>query len=398
MDYKLEGREILFNNEQLGPYPDHLLKRVDRPTNWISDELPKRKRQNEAAKPLRRPEVEVGRTEPLYNGIMHVRHVLNTVKENPNPVAPGKAPIPDDPRVRSRHLKSFGYFLGADQVGICEVPEYAMFLDGPQKGVIKGPSSDKVGEPIDCDYKYAIVFIKRKHYGTTTASDGHDWIFNSCSHQVYADLTYWSEAMAFYLRRLGFDALASNNRNYVTVMPSLVIAAGMGECGRNGLAISPFFGSNFKACAVLTNMELEPDKPIDFGLQEYCNQCGICAQQCVSGAISKDNEMVEYNGYLKHKMDYVRCSTLQANIQNGSNCGRCTIVCPWHRPDSRPEDFKDWDGDLQFLYDSVNARAKYLREHDFVDEEYCQRKWWFDLVEDPEGKLIIPESSKYTVL
>lgn len=398
MNYKLEGRDILYNNEQLGPYPDHLLKRVDTPTNDIPDSPSRRKWQSECAHAAHRPDVEIGRTEPIYNGIMHVRKVLNTVNEIQNPVAPHDAPIPDDPRVRSRHLKSFGYFLGADLVGICKVPEYAVFLDGPPKGPVVGPSGSQPGEPINCDYKYAIVLIKRKDFRTTTASNGHDWIFNSCSHQVYAHLTYWSASMAYYIRRLGFEALASNNRNYVTVMTPLIIAAGLGESGRMGLAVNPFFGANFKAAAVLTNMELLPDKPIDFGLQEYCKNCGICAQQCVSGALSKDNETIDYNGYRKYKIEYARCATLGANIKNGSGCGRCTTMCPWHRPDSKPEHFRDWDGDIKFLHDSVNARAAYLREHNFVDEEYDARKWWFDLVENGEGDLVIPDSSKYTIL
>lgn len=381
MDRTRNDREILFNDAQLGPYPDHLLKRVDVPTNFIPGASPAARSRKERAKPLSEPTVRIGRTEPLFQAVSHVQKALDSLSDHPNPVAEQKAPIPDDPRVRSRHLKRFAYFLGADMVGICQVPGYALYTDDPN------------GNPADRSYRYAIVLVKRQDLGSTLASNGNDWIINACTHSLFPLLTYWSEALACYIRRLGFEACGFNNRNLPAVMPSLLIASGIGESGRLGLAVSPFFGANFKATAVMTNMELLPDKPIDFGLQEYCKNCGICAEQCVSGAISKDNEIVAYNGYKKYKIDYTRCATLQANTQKGGSCGRCTLMCPWNRPDSMPGDFKDWDGDLRFLYDSVNSRANYLREHNFKDEEHTAGTWWFDLVENSEGELIIPGSS-----
>lgn len=386
MDYKLEGREILFNNEQLGPYPDHLLKRVDVPTNAIPEGEPRAKSRRERAKPLSEPEVRIGRTEPMFQSIGHVQKALDSLFKVVDPPAEKQAPIPDDPQVRSRHIKSFAYFLGVDMVGICEVPKYGLYAD------------DQAGNPVDRKYRYAIVLVKRQDPKSTLASDGNDWIINACTHSAFMNLSCWSEAIADYIRRLGFEAMGSNNKNSLGVMPSLLIAAGIGESGRLGIAVNPFFGANYKAVAVMTNMELMPDKPIDFGLQEYCKTCGLCAQRCVSGAISKDNEIIEYNGYAKYKFDYVRCATLQANTKKGGSCGRCMLTCPWNRPDSMPGDFKDWDGDLNYLYDSVNARADYLKEHDFVDEENSKKKWWFDLVENREGELVIPEGSKYTIL
>jgi len=42
-------------------------------------------------------------------------------------VASSKAPIPEDPEVLSHHIKSLGYFLRADIVGICRLPQYAVY-------------------------------------------------------------------------------------------------------------------------------------------------------------------------------------------------------------------------------------------------------------------------------
>ncbi len=395
MNYKLEGRDILFNNEQIGPYPDHLLKRVDKPTNWIEGNEPKRKSHRDAASSKgpgpngglsSKENFKQKRTEPLFMSVLQTRQPLKQNNLHPNPIAEKKAPIPDDPRVRARHLKSVAYMLGADAVGICEIPEYGLFYEKQ--------NSD---EPVNFgDWKYAIVMAKRKDTRTCAASNGYDWIMNCTNHVAYTALYNMSEALANYMRRLGFDAFTSNANNYVTVMPTLLIHAGIGESGRLGIAVNPFFGGAIKSCAVLTNMELEVDKPIDFGLQEFCKTCGICAEVCLGKSISPDNDRVEYNGYEKFKMDYSRCAALQNSITNGSGCSRCANFCPWNRPDVGPEFYKDWDGDVEKLYESVRARAAYLRERNFVTEEHETRRWWFDLAENEDGELIIPPHTKIT--
>ncbi len=397
MNYKLKNREILYDDRQLGPYPDQLLKRVDRPTNWIADELPKRKSHDDSAEGSlgRRTDLPPavaeavksmkGKKEPLAQALTQIRAHARSIKGSPNPVSAQKAPIPEDPRVLSRHIKSLGYFLGADAMGICEIPEYAMYLDDPE------------GNPIGTDYKYAIVFAKRKDPRTSFASDGYDAVFDACSHQCYQVLGQWSETVANYIRRLGYEALASNSRNYVTVMPALLLAAGIGESGRLGLVVNPFFGPNFKSCCVVTNLPLEPDKPIDFGLQEYCRNCDICSSQCMGRAISGDDELINYNGYLKYNIDYEKCAAFALVNKKGGTCGRCALMCPWNRPDSEPRNFENWDGSLDALYESVNARAQYLRERNFVCDESLENKWWLDLKEE-SGIYCIPEHVKPEML
>jgi hypothetical protein len=77
-----------------------------------------------------------------------------------------KAPLPDDPRVLARHIKSLGYFLGADMIGICPVPDSAYFAEEP-----------------DYDYPYAIVLLNAKKAYITRQSYGREWIDDPCSFQ-----------------------------------------------------------------------------------------------------------------------------------------------------------------------------------------------------------------------
>jgi len=176
-------------------------------------------------------------------------------------------------------------------------------------------------------------------------------------------------------------------------MPQLVIEAGLGEGSRMGIAVNPFVGASFKVSAVLTDLPLETDKPIDFGLQEYCSGCRICAEQCPTQAISY-GEKSEHNGYMKWPHNGERCATGVITNKIGNICQRCTKVCPWNRHDSSPECFADWDGDVQFLHDAVNDEAKQRRERRFVEPEELSDKWWFPLVCE-NGAIIDAPEYKY---
>jgi len=234
MYYRLKHRDILYNDAQLGPYPDQLLKRVDKPTNMVG--TPRRKSQRDTMNTVVVKKAKAGEYSPKMNDVIlntpfgkrepvaqsfteFMRpHIVN-LRDAQNPTAEHKAPIPDDPRAIARHIKSFGYFLGADAVGICEVPEYAVYLE------------DAKGQPFENPYKYAIVLLKRKSVATTLASTGRDRIFDACSHQAYQVLAIWTQTLTKYIRRLGYDALASNNSNYCTVMYNLFSICKFTTCG-----------------------------------------------------------------------------------------------------------------------------------------------------------------------
>ena len=89
-------------------------------------------------------------------------------------------------------------------------------------------------------------------------------------------------------------------------------------------------------------------------------------------------------------MNSEACSNFDVLNKEGCVCGRCTKVCPWTRPNSRPEDFAHWDGDLKALYSGVEEQRAKLEENNFVDSLEATRKWWFELDEDLKGNLVIP--------
>jgi len=384
---QLKYRDILYNDDPIGPWPMHLLKRVDKPTNEIVGPIERRDEREspfgksihgEYGEEIQREFFRMTVRYPLGAALVDMQNHINLVKRRLNPVAKEKAPIPDDPRVLSRHLKLVAHFLGADIVGIGPLSQSAVY------------SHNMKGNEVEAPYKYAIVFLARKDDPTISASNGWEEVIDPASFQTYQRLAMQTETMANYIRRLGYEAEASNMNRYLTLMPQVVLDAGLGEVSRMGIILNPFLGCNFKSACVLTNMELETDGYVDFGLQDYCSDCKICAEQCPSRAITRGPKTL-YNGYYTWKLNSKVCSDFDVLNQEGCVCGRCTKVCPWHIPGQEPRDFADWDGDIEWLHRRVDEQRDRLIANDFVDPTESTQKWWF-VLDEVDGKLIVPDT------
>jgi reductive dehalogenase len=383
---RLKYRDILYNNDPLGPFPTHLLKRVKKPTNEIVGPIERqdpresvfgRSARGDYGEKIQQGFMRMTSRYPIGGALVDLQKHINSIHTHRIDVAPGKAPIPDDPHVLSRHFKCLGYFLGADIMEITKVPPSAMYTHRMD------------GTPVEISFQYAIVCINRKDDMTIRASNGWEQILDPASFQAYQRLALQTEVIANYIRRLGWEAEPHNTYLYSTLMPQILLEAGVGEVCRMGIILNPFLGTNFKSSCVLTNIELETDGPVDFGLQEYCNNCTICADQCPAGAISK-GEQVLYNGYYTWKLNAKACSNFDVLNREGCVCGRCTKVCPWHRPDTEPHHFEHWDGSLEELYKSVNKQRKRLIENNYVDPLEKTHKWWFELDGEPDGRVVVP--------
>ncbi|MCR4406146.1 MAG: reductive dehalogenase [Anaerolineae bacterium] len=351
------------------------VRRVDRPTTIITDAVQRIDLRNTAYDLAARgeygPVVQKGVQRslpgkyPLSAAQQDVINHISLIK--PNPVAPEIAPIPQDPEVLTRHIKAVGYFLKADLMGTCRVPEFAYY------------SHDKQGNPIDARYENAIVIVMRKEWNAVHASTGSDWMGDPISFQAYQHLGMVAETIANYIRRLGWDAAAQYGPSFVNrysvLLPPLLLLAGIGEVSRTGIILNPFLGLGFKAAAVLTNMPIIPDKPIDFGLQNFCQNCNICAQNCPSRAIPMGDKVM-YNGYETWKLDTRRCASFNFTNKNGTMCNRCVKSCPWTNPPT-------WFHNLvrvmvmhSRLAQLIAIRAVYFLG---LGKDHPDSKWWFDM-------------------
>jgi epoxyqueuosine reductase len=368
-------RGVLHNRKQLGPFPMDRIRRVDVPTTTVTDAVQRIDMREMAyglaARGEYGPAVQKGVTESLpgkYPISAAQKDVIDHIAlTQRNPVAAESAPIPQDPEVLTRHIKAVGYFLKADLVGTCKVPESVYY------------SHDKQGNPIDIRYENAIVLVMRKEQNAMRASTGSDWIGDPISFQAYQHLSVVTETIANYVRRLGWDASAQYGpslvNRYSVLIPPLLLLAGIGEVSRAGIILNPYLGLGFKAAAVLTNMPLVPDKPIDFGLQSFCEHCKICGQNCPSKAISMGDK-VKYNGYATWKLDTRRCASFNFTNKKGTMCNRCVKSCPWTNPPTWPHNMVRGMVMHSRLAQLIAIRAARLLG---LGKDRPDDKWWFDV-------------------
>lgn len=367
--------DILQNQKPLGIFPMDRLKRVETPTNRITDQVQRIDVRNTAYGLAARGEYgahvqnAVQKTLPgKYPLSAAQKDVIDHIALTPaNPVATEHAPIPQDPAILTRHLKAAGYFLKADIVGACKVPLSAYY------------SHDKQGNLIEPRYANAVVIAMRKDWNAMHASQGSDWMGDPISFQAYQHVGMVAETLANYIRRLGWEASAQYGpsfvNRYAVLLPPLLLAAGIGEVSRVGIILNPFLGLAYKAAAILTNMPLVPDKPIDFGLQNFCQQCKICATNCPSHAISTGDKIM-YNGYETWKLNTQRCASFNFTNKKGTMCNRCVKSCPWSNPTTLSHNLiRDAVMHSRIAQSIAIRAAQWLKP----GQPHSEDKWWFDM-------------------
>ena len=373
-------------------FPVNRLKRVDRPTTIIDDGKVQRVKQsdsgfNKASRGDYGPSLQKGRDPthsvapyPLEGAQLRMTGMMKSMVNGI--VATQKAPIPENPQKLSQHIKETAYFLRADAVGICNLPSYAVYSD----------NVDSNGIPVELNHKYAIAILIDQDWQTASAFTGHDWISNCMSMLGYSNSGFIAVILADYIRRLGYPARAHYSSNYQVVLPPILLWAGLGEMSRIGdCVVNPFLGPRFKAAVVTTDLPLAPDKPIDFGLQDFCSKCKKCARECPSGALSSGAKEM-HNGYEKWPVNVEQCTKMRVGNKKGAGCGTCIKVCPWNKPYTPFHRAVGWA-----MRNSSIARSIAIRGDDLMGygKPDYSKKWWFDLVDlNGDGVYQIPDNHK----
>lgn len=373
-----------FNTKRTDPYPVEKLKRVDRPTTIVKeDEVPRvderesgfnRASRGDFGPYLQQQRPRFVMKHPLSGALGQMQ--FNLVKYVDGETAPHKAPLPDDPAAMARHIKDTAYFLRADIVGISELPSYAVYSHAMADG-----------KPVELNHKYAISIVVDQDWKTAKATVGNDWISNSMSFLAYSSSGFIACILADYIRRLGYPARAHHARDYQVAVPPILLKAGIGEMCRIGdIVLNPFLGPRFKASVVTTDLPMAVDKPIDFGLQDFCNHCKQCARYCPSGAISFGDKVM-FNGYERWPTDVEKCTKQRCGNKKGSGCGVCVAVCPWNKP------FTPFHRLVQWTMMHVPVARRFGVWGDQLlgyDKPDVKNKWWFDL-EDVDGRMVVPK-------
>lgn len=254
-----------------------------------------------------------------------------------------KPPDEKNPEILTQQVKVVARLFGADLVGIAPFnpawiysstqtntydPGEPKTKDIVIKDVPK-PQGDERELVIPSDAKSVVVLAYEMNRLMVQTSPS--FLSSAATNIAYGRMGVGSIFLAEFIRGLGYWAIPAKNGAGLSV--PMAIEAGLGENSRMGLVITPQFGPSIRLSKVITNMPLVLDKPIRFGVEEFCAACKKCARECPSKSIPTGEQTWEgpnecsLNGVKKWYCDTKKC--LHFWLDNGSSCSNCVAVCPF---------------------------------------------------------------------
>jgi len=193
----------------------------------------------------------------------------------------------------------------------------------------------------------------------------------------YSHSAFVVSSLAVFIRGLGYEAIPCVNDTAQSI--PFALDAGLGELSRLNKLVTPEFGPAVRLCKVFTDMPMAYDKPIDFGLVEFCKGCKKCAEACPSRALSFDDEPSfktkgPWNnpGHKTWYEDSYKC--FQYWQKSGSACGVCRASCPYTK------------GDQAWIHEGVKATISMAPPTDGVfrimdnalgyGKQHAPEQWW----------------------
>lgn len=222
----------------------------------------------------------------------------------------------------SKLIKKMAHQFGSTLVGITKLnPDWVYSYPMRNRGL---PTDQPLEIPKH--WQYAIVVGTPMSWDAMYANPNY-----GASEDAYAKSRIVAYRLAEFIRQLGYPARPNTpGTEYDLMVPPVAIDAGLGEQGRHSILITPELGSNIRPAVVVTSLPMKPDKPINFGANEFCKTCKVCAEQCPSGAISMGDKTV-VRGYKRFTVDTSKCHNFWYSNLGNIGCRLCVAVCPYSR-------------------------------------------------------------------
>jgi epoxyqueuosine reductase len=228
-----------------------------------------------------------------------------------------------DPVKTAALIKKMAHEFGSTLVGITKLnPDWVYGY--PISG--RGWENTEVPLEIPEWWEYAIVVGTPMSWDPMFANPNF-----GTSNDAYSRSRIIAARVEAFIKALGYPARTHvPGTSYDLMVPPIAIDAGLGQQARHSAMITPELGGNFRPAIITTNIPMATDKPIDFGVDEFCAHCKVCAEVCPSGAIPM-GEKVEVRGYLKYQLDTAKCHNFWSSNLGDMGCRLCVASCPYTR-------------------------------------------------------------------
>ena len=229
-------------------------------------------------------------------------------------------------------IKKIAEWFGADLVGIGPLNRTWVYSHWGDHSIKLGLGG-KVGDPLELPehFTHVIVVGIEMDYQHLRRSPAVE----SATDIAYSKMGFIAPSVARFIQELGYHAMPSGNDTALSI--PMAVDAGLGELGRNGILITEKYGPRVRLCKVFTDLPLVHDKPVDLGVQAFCEICEKCAKSCPGQALKHGERTAEHNNVsnnvniLKWPVNAERC--IQWWAKNRAHCAVCIRVCPFNKPD-----------------------------------------------------------------
>ncbi len=228
-------------------------------------------------------------------------------------------------------VKKVAKFYGASLVGIAKLDEKWIYQKAAKRSARKFLGSYPIhfSENID---KVIVMAVEMDPQGLSTTPT-----LPACAATGlgYSKMAFIISCLGEFIRNLGYQAIQCGNDTALSI--PLAVDAGLGALGRNGLLVTPEYGSGVRICKIFTDLPLVLDGPnVNFisKLSDFCKRCFQCAEICETKAISFKSELdfrgetISNNpGVKKYYINPEKCFEFWA--ENTSDCSKCITICPF---------------------------------------------------------------------
>ncbi|MTI14604.1 reductive dehalogenase [Sansalvadorimonas verongulae] len=265
---------------------------------------------------------------------------MNVVHQ-PHDSLPEPYKFPDNATAHAQ-IKRAARLFGADVVGITRRDErwdYShVYADNWNLDVDVVPWEEALP-----GFEPKTVIVLGWEMGYEALATAPSQISDATANNAYSGLTYVLTQMTAYLNHLGYQAAPALNGLGLNV--PYAVAAGLGEANRMGLLQNYKYGPRLRIAKLYTDLEFDEylDKPVSYGIQDFCENCMHCADKCPSNALTHDIKTRIYTaedvkdrpftnpGVKKWHFDAQKCHDYW--IDSGTGCGTCIAACPYNKPD-----------------------------------------------------------------